>query len=62
MALHTVCELPKNSTGVMPATRKHGMRIGAARRSSMVSRNATSIVTKQQAEGDDRVDADAPSQ
>ena len=39
IALHTVCEVPKNSTGVRPATRTHGIAMGAARRSSMVRRN-----------------------
>ena len=41
-----------------PATEKHGIRIGAARRSSMVSRNATSIVTNSRRERHDHVDPD----
>src|SRR5690606_7674337 len=41
MALHSVCELPKNSTGVRPATRNAGTNTTTPRRSSHVRATLT---------------------
>jgi hypothetical protein len=62
MPLHMVWELPKNSRGVRQATIRHGIATGAQRRSSIVSRNATSIVTKSSPRVTSMLMPTAPSQ